>query len=165
MLRRAALSIFMLSLACIAPPANALTLVLDNIEFSDGGEATGFFTLNTYGYLAYPDTITTTAGSSLPGATLAGSVSFYALPASFSYTLASPSIPAEEVTLELLYDPTSVTYDPLVLGGASFECAGPAYSCTTTRTIIAGGVEVPEPPVFALLASGLIALAGLRRRS
>jgi hypothetical protein len=64
-------------------PAKADTIVtLEGVTFADGGTASGYFDLNSYGYLKSA-AITTTPGTSIDGHVLPG----------YTYTAAGGSVP------------------------------------------------------------------------
>lgn len=169
-----------------AQPARAdFLFVLDNVVFSDGATATGQFSVNIYGFLDAPTSITTTAVLAIPGGIYAiGTNYLNSTPQFLAFTLPGFSFTQPGYTSELFIALTN----PVVAGvsnpidtGNSYECVGP-YACTITRTIVSGSVQVtstdaqpytgpgstpidtPEPASLALLTAGLASLAFARRR-
>ncbi len=74
----------------LAPTARAFPsrVTLDDVTFSDGGTASGFFTLNVSGFLTNPTSVTTAVGSVLPGTSysLSGPFSKTATDVEFTHT-------------------------------------------------------------------------------
>jgi hypothetical protein len=150
----------------LAPTAHAFPsrVTLQDVTFSDGGTASGFFTLNVSGYLANPTSVTTTAGSVLPGTSysLSGPSSNDATHVDFTI-FDPPASHAYQEGLNLIFEfPLgSVEQDPII-GGCeytSYSCIGPAF-----RTITGGLGVIPEPMTLTLLGGGLLALSVARPR-
>jgi hypothetical protein len=157
--------------AGIVPAAALPTTYQFSGFFLDGGTASGEITLNSYGYLAVPTSITTTTDL-FSGYT-------YAIPG-------DPSNVSPSDTILVLSSPTYNRYlyldfaQPLTAGSvdnliaaASFECDGYAsvtFACTAGSSNIryfANGTAVPEPLTLAIFLSGLVGMAlilGRRRR-
>ncbi|HUB45395.1 MAG TPA: PEP-CTERM sorting domain-containing protein [Acetobacteraceae bacterium] len=149
-----------------APQAHAFPsfISLQDVTFSDGGTASGYFSLDVYGYLATPTEIVTTAGSVLPGATydLSGSASNSSTEVDF--TIPSPPEPAaDEAGLSLIFALPlgSVEFDPIT-GGCEFT----DYQCGagTFRTVTGGIGVVPEPGSLAVFGGCLAGFAAVRWR-
>jgi PEP-CTERM motif len=173
-----------LSMAGYSAASAETTVTLEGVTFADGGTASGSFTLNVYGYMEAAD-ITTTQGTSMLGAALAG----------YSYLTAGAGVPngptppfdsvftfngtADDFSL-VLRAQNVVTlggFDPLVAGsgsggslGGSYEyctqgsiaCGGPSY--LDGRLVAAGTLYAPEPATLTLLGVGIVALPLVRRR-
>jgi len=154
----------------LAASANANTYYFTNVEFSDGGFLSGYFTTGQYGGVASWN-FTTTAGS------LLGAEQYYS-PNIYVNYYSSPSFSAP-VTLDFFPNSLGLagysyelqlTFSAPVTGGAtllggseSFECNG--FSCpdAKTRYIDAnyGGGSVTETPLPASWTMMLIGLVGL----
>ena len=80
-----------------APAAHAFPsrVTLQDVTFSDGGTASGFFTLNVSGFLTNPTSVTTTVGSVLPGTSysLSGPSSKTATDVEFTIPMPPASLP------------------------------------------------------------------------
>ena len=179
----AALSLFAgLSMAGSAPARADSIVTLDGVTFADGGTASGYFELTVYGYVAFAD-ITTTTGTSLNGAPMAG----------YTYGSSGGSVnnavpfdsgfyfnaTADAVSLALTAeDPvTSGGFDPLILGsGATSSLAGSYENCQENpsacgglgyldgRLVTAGTLYAPEPATLSLLGTGGLLLSVMRRK-
>jgi hypothetical protein len=178
-LRRAsAPALFLVAVAAIGAPARATTgpfaLSLQNVGFADGGIATGYFTVDTYGFIFTPRLIYTTAGSTLAAQTYDTTNSVNNTAQTFDFVL-----PGYTGGLHLVFASTldSGPVDALVLGGASYECTN---YCGTVRDIISGDAliapgqdppyvppptDAPEPAAGTLLAVALATLAARRRHA
>jgi hypothetical protein len=163
--------------------ANAdVTVTLEDITFADGATASGYFTLNPYGYLESVD-ISTAAGTSMLGQPLAG----------YTYTLANSNVPngpspfdsvfyfnstADAFGLILIaeFPVTDGGVDPLVVGlgsGGSLSvsneyCTENAEACGGVgyedgRLVSAGTLYAPEPATLSLLGLGAVVVPLLRR--
>ena len=151
----------------IASQARAFPSVvtLEDVTFSDGGTASGYFSLNVSGYLTTPTEIVTTAGSSLPGESYDLSGPFSKSATEVDFTIPSPPAAASyEEGLDLIFALPlgSAEFDPIV-GGCEFT----AYACGSGafRTVTGGYGVIPEPGSMALLGGGLLGLAAAHRRS
>jgi hypothetical protein len=146
---------------------------LNNVQFNDAGTASGFFTLNTYGYVSSYDVVTT-AGSIMGGATYAtgmGQPSTTINPTNDSITF---NLSGYDGFLLLTFAdtlfPPSSTVDPIVTGGASFECSSYETLSSTCgsngveRIVTSGSAIVPEPVSLAIFGTGLFGFGLLRRR-
>ena len=147
-----------------APAAHAFPsrVTLQDVTFSDGGTASGFFTLNVSGFLTNPTSVTTTVGSVLPGTSysLSGPSSKTATDVEFTIPMPPASHTYQEgLNLIFALPLGSVEQDPII-GGCEFtnySCAGPAF-----RTITGGFGVIPEPTALTLLVGGLLALSVAR---
>jgi hypothetical protein len=150
----------------LTPAAEAFPseVVLLDVTFSDGGTASGAFTLNLSGYLANPTSVVTTSGSVLGGANYDLAGPFSKTATTVDFTLPSPpEAGAYEAGLSLVFALPlgSVEFDPIV-GGCEFT----AYSCSgqNFREVTGGLGVIPEPGSMALVSAGLVALGAVRRR-
>jgi PEP-CTERM motif len=160
-------------LAVAAVPASALpTTYLFNGTFTDGQTATGDISLNVYGYLATPTSITTTSGL-FSGFTYALPGDPSAQPSSNILVLSSPNY-NRYLYLDFTQPLSSGTLDTLI-AGSSFECD--TYGSTTNactgnasqvRYFAAGSAApVPEPStilIFGAALAGMAAMGALARR-
>lgn len=144
----------------MAPAAQAFPslVTLHDVTFSDGGAATGSFTLNVSGYLADPTSIETTAGSVLGGQDYSLSGPFSKTATAVYLTVPSPPASAsylEGLNLVFALPLGSAEYDPIVAGVsceyAAYSCAGPAY-----RTVVSGYAQIPEPSSAAIVSVALL---------
>jgi hypothetical protein len=146
----------LLALIAGARPAQATsTLVtLHEVVFSDGGTASGTFSLNVLGFLDPQRDIATTAGSVLGATTYtsSGCENNSAPPADF-VVFFSPGF-KDGVQFQFLHPLGTVAMDHIVLGGVSCEFA--SFSCQSSphRDVISGFAEsevvislpqIPEP--------------------
>jgi hypothetical protein len=132
--------------------------------FDDGGTLSGHFTIDQYGYLEDNFSLTTTAGSTLPGFTYNASDSYYS-----NGTLYVDFQPGYDADLHLTFADSLLVAssdNPLEGGspGPSWECAS-SYSCYVpaggpTRYISSGSAvgTIPEPSTWAMM---LLGFAGL----
>ena len=149
-----------------ASAANATTYFLKNVKFSDGTIATGSFSTNISGY---PDNhnITTQDGT-LTGYHYINDINVTYNPGDSAITFYHSSPPYDGfLTLSTLFAIDSVAVNPLVVGGASFECS--TFSCPggTARSIVSGFLttSVPEPVSWILLIIGFGGIGVTLRRS
>ena len=165
-----------LALCAGAVPKHAMAQqewALQGVTFDDGTTATGVISLNVYEYLSAPLTVTTVNGA-ISGYT-------YSLPDPTNLTGGDTIVDLSRGAphyydgyLHLVFaDPldTAAGVDPLVLGGASYECngyasypAGVAVCGGTSRAVTAGMAAAPEPATLAVLGAGLLGLGLIRRR-
>ena len=156
-----------------ARAAPAMTWLLVDTTFSDGGTATGWIGINVAGYLDGFD-IAVTAGSLLPQYDYS------------SNTSPAPSFPPGATILDLsaatgpgylqlafsfpLNTFPSGGINPIVVGASSYECTGwenpgSINTCNgTQRLITAGDATVPEPASLPLIATALAGVLAVRRR-
>jgi hypothetical protein len=163
--------------------ARADTMVtLEGVTFADGGAASGYFELNTYGYMEAAD-ITTSPGSSLLGNALAG----------YTYLLGGASVPngpapfdsvfyfnstvdAFSLILIAEFPVTEGGVDPLVVGtGSGGSLSGSNEYCTEGsgacggasfqdgRLATRGILFAPEPGTLSLVGVGGMLLLLVRR--
>jgi hypothetical protein len=163
-----------------ASAAKAATFTLSDAFFADGTALTGGFTVDAYGYLGGPLTLTTSAGSGFSAFTFT-----QADPTSLNSpqdTILTVSKPNYDGYLQLEFaNPLTVAgFDPLVLS-QSYECStyeqydvhGNGYCGGTERFLAAqnglgntsGAAAAPEPASWALFGGALLALGvAVRRR-
>jgi hypothetical protein len=163
--------------------ARADTIVtLEGVTFADGGTASGYFELNSYGYLEFAD-ITTSSGTTadnvaIPGFTYitSGALVNNSVPFDSGFYFNS-TVDAFSLALTADNPVTDGGLDPLVLGAGSpgsftgsvedcqqnaSACGGPTY--LDGRLVSAGSLYVPEPTTLSLLGMGFLMLAAVRRR-
>jgi hypothetical protein len=164
-------------------PAKADTIVtLEGVTFGDGGTASGYFILNTYGYMESAD-ITTTLGTSIADQSLAG----------YTYSTAGAGVPSgpapfdtvfyfnsteDAFSLILITDfpVTDGGFDPLVVGEGSGGSLTISNEYCTQNSVACGGVNyddgrlvstgtlyAPEPATLSLLGLGVAVVPLLRR--
>ena len=162
-------------------PARADIISLSGVQFSDGGTAGGFFSENILGFLAVPQDIETSAGSTVtagqsydtPGLGSANS------PTDTVFTFAT-DVPENGFLLVLEFSSaltvSTIGVDALVPGGGTGasptgsyeECVSSASFCDglafdTIRFITAGGAQVPEPASLTILGFAAAAAFATRR--
>ncbi len=163
-------------------PANAVTYPVPGTyivtgTLNDGGTVSGEFTINVYGYLSAPTSVTTTPGSVL------GGQAYTIPPLNPNF---QPITFASSVQFTYNYSPTlQITFlnpigagvvDPILIGfanaGNSFECdVGLGGYCTngfdptTGRYFLSGeAVATPLPAALPLFVGGLGVVSLLARR-
>ena len=170
-------ALFLATLAGASPQAQAVpgpfAVSLNNLRFSDGGVASGFFLVDSYGFISTPRQVDTTTGSILNGVSYAVGMPMNNTAQTFDFFLPDYS---GGLHLELAAALDAGSPDPLVLGGVSYECAN---NCTTVRTLVSGEAVVvpgqnpifipppgpiPEPASILLLATAAGLAAMVRRR-
>jgi hypothetical protein len=167
---RAALALSLLCGVVTASHAQSVILSLNNVEFADGGTASGEFSLNSYGNFDTAD-IFTTVGTSFPGWN-------YVVPGTIAPDLINSPTPYVDIYYEgyntflklILADPLSASMsgvDPIV-GGYETCSYGPCpdgLSPDSFRLITLTDdpeLVVPEPPSLPWLLLGLVGLAAVR---
>ncbi len=140
---------------------------LQGVTFSDGGAASGTFSLNVYDNLIGSSiAINTTSGGilgagSYPSALVASSfvygsnetiVDFYRSGAGYANVL----------QLQFLHSLATPGYDPIVIGANSFESTG----FGSAERFVTAGAAVPEMPIPGMLAAGmgLLTFVNAKRR-
>jgi len=164
------ISLFLLafSLAERALPS-PIQYVLQNTTFSDGGTASGVFTIDPDTGILSQWNITTTRGSLLPGFTYTQENSVSDLPfgtrvAVLSYEQFPNPINGNLASFSLRLNFAS----PLTNAGGTFQISGNSvecYNCQPLRSVTGGTVfgPVPEPGTLGLLLLTTLAGGGLFR--
>ncbi|MGD0104120.1 MAG: PEP-CTERM sorting domain-containing protein [Rhodopila sp.] len=178
-----ALSLFAgLSMAGLSPVRADTIVTLEGVTFGDGGTASGYFELTVYGYVEFAD-ITTTPGTSLNGAPMAGytyltsgALVNNAVPfdSGFYFNTADDAL---SLVLTAENPVTSGGFDPLILGsGVSSSLAGSYEACEENpsacggvsdqdgRLVTSGTLYAPEPATLSLLGMGGLLLSVIRRK-
>jgi hypothetical protein len=175
-----ALVLFVLFCVPSIASADGITWTLSGVTFDDGGTASGSFVYdaltNTYSSID----ITTTLGSTFPGATYTGLVdSSFTLPSDTGLILGAPDFlgPIFQLIFQDHLTNSGGTvflmngaFDPIAVeltGSGEFTCEPPDCSSFTPdppRLVTGGTVSgvpataVPEPSALSLLSMGLVAL-------
>jgi hypothetical protein len=160
---------------------------LSNVELSDGGFLNGTFSLNVDGFVAGPPfgaaySLTTTAGTTLPGNTYASGQSPSADINNPTNTVVTfqeyvpVNSPSTDTVLQLTFAGTLGLGNNTLEGGVngpSWECVG--FSCPTDgpiRYVLDANVNVigsavPEPSTWALMILGFASIGFMtyRRRA
>jgi hypothetical protein len=150
---------------------------IHNVSFDDGGAiANGTFTIDQFGFFTNGSiSITTTAGSTLPGFTYPDpSVASEVLNGGMTTLFFTSALPAFGGGLQLTFlNPlTTPGIDPVVggAGGPSWECIGFSCPAGTTRYVeLQSGSfgfvsAAPLPSTWLMLGSALLGLGWLVRR-
>ena len=167
------LSLLALSVGARPALATATLVTLHDVVFSDGGTASGTFSLNILGFLDPQRDVVTTAGSVLGGTTYtaSGSENNSKPPADF-VVFFSPGF-KDGVQFQFQQPLGTIAIDPIILGGVS--CEFDSFGCQSGphRDVISGFAEsevvinlpqVPEPSSLLVFLTGPLGLAMVRRR-
>ena len=158
----------------IAPLAWAdATAVLEAVTFNDGATASGYISVNVYGYLNSDTSLTTTAGPIFDGDTfMAGG--FEGAPPASRFVLNSANYEFSLILdLAAPLGPASSNFDALVpgsingptLSGSYEQCnEGACGGAGVYRLVTAGTTYAPEPATLSLLGFGAAVLKFARRR-
>lgn len=169
----AAATVAALVTAFAAGGAQAAAVSITDVPFVGGGTLSGSFTINQYGYLSGPLTLTTTAGGVFPGFTYTQvDPSSINAPLDTILTVSEPNYDGY-LQLEFAHSLELNGFDPLVLA-QSYECNGFEHldgSCGGTERFFIGGdfaardgANVPEPATLSLFGAGLLAFFERARR-
>jgi hypothetical protein len=151
--------------------AAIITYTLDDVVFSDGGQASGWFSTNsTTGDVVAFDVATTT-GSALQGALYNAATSYVycnrcnSPPNSFAIDLDNNS---RYIAMTFLDPLTSYGRDPVEISTGyyeNYEC----LDCNPYRVIVSGAAvsvaSVPEPASWAIMLVGLCGVGAALRSS
>jgi MYXO-CTERM domain-containing protein len=152
-------------LACLAASAAHADIMwsLSNVNFNDGGTATGSFVITDLGNITAWD-ITTTIGSTLGGATYDNTRGGSVLQSTLSSTITFEDITdTTGLTLTFSNPLTTMLSSPDPIGqGGNAETTGP----TVIRDVIGGEAiaAVPAPAPSNLAGLGMLGLVFLWRR-
>jgi hypothetical protein len=167
-LRRALLSLGLLSAATASAKAYPVILTLENVAFSDGSDASGNIYLNVLGFTASND-ITTTTGTVLTGSNylFPGNPAGGYSAGEFS-AFAGQFIPALFLDLAMPFSSTMSGTDAIIGGCETNSFVTSCGADSVTRPILLSGnpeLVVPEPISLATLASGFVMLVAVRWRT
>lgn len=168
----AAIALFSVPLAAKADPQFSYPALfkLQNVTFTDGASASGFWTTSAYGYLASAD-VSTTAGT-ITGWTHQSNVSTSVTGATFVFQRVGGGDPLYTTSFTIVLDDPAHTGVNQIDLANSFECVG-SYSCGANNSAVpsadiryfaSGDVVVPEPMRAALLFAPAVLVGLVRRR-
>jgi PEP-CTERM motif len=165
------LGVFALGVAAVAGPASAsiLNWTLESVQFDDGGQMFGAFSVDTTTGAVTAFDITTTTGSILAGFHYDEATGFAGgdLLSGNSFIVQNNQ-QTRYIQFDFANPLTSGGVNPLlpppVVGSGSFEC----NNCVLVRNVLPGGdattIAVPEPSTWAMMLVGLAGFGFLARR-